>query len=460
MKVSRRSAIGSLAIAASASFVVAGCESDNDQSQTVPTTAPAPTTAPRTRTTGPSSTDGRRAASTTTTTPSEVPPGVTLREPDGSYPAGLPNDPKFFALGVWLETVTNEAEVALDRSFGLNLYVGLAHEDLTDLDAIEAGGMHLIMQADDWSDDRRADHPAVAGWLVYDEADLMYGPGWDHWRGIAGWNTCIPIQDQGGQCGYTVMQHFNDRVPRGALRYANYGLGVLRFESDAEAEVFINNGFQHVVSGDHYFFTHPSTATEDRKGASYGTIVKRLRHLDGLAGGTEPADRQPVWAFVELGAPFEDGGIITPPQVRSAVWHSIIAGARGVVYFNHSFGGPCPTFTVLRDTCPDTQAMRPAIAELNGQIAELAAVLNAPFADGYVTAKGPAQVMAKLGPDGAWYVFAAANTAAKMGGEVTFRVAAGSAVEVINENRRLTATARHFVDTFADGNSVHIYRVT
>jgi len=99
----------------SATFVVASCESENNQSQVPPTTVTAPTTAPVTRTTAPASTDSRLAA-TTTTIPNEVPPGVTLREPDGSYPSGLPNDPTFFALGVWLETVTDEASVALDRS--------------------------------------------------------------------------------------------------------------------------------------------------------------------------------------------------------------------------------------------------------------------------------------------------------------------------------------------------------
>jgi hypothetical protein len=76
---------------------------------------------------------------------------VTLREPDGSYPSGLPNDPTFFALGEWLETVTDEAAVALDRSFGLNLYVALAHDDLAHLDAIEVSGLHLLVQADEWS---------------------------------------------------------------------------------------------------------------------------------------------------------------------------------------------------------------------------------------------------------------------------------------------------------------------
>ena len=454
MSVFRHAAIGSLACAIGALFVVASCESDNDQSQVPPTTATAPTTARATTTTAPAPTSGRPAA-TTTTTPNEMPPGVTLREPDGSYPVGLPNDPTFFALGVWLETVTGKAEVALDQSFGLNLYVGLAHDDVTELDAIEAGGMYLLIQADEWSGDPRAEHPAVDGWLVYDEADLTYGPGWDNWDGTDGWNTCIPIQDQGGQCGYTVMQHFNDQVPPGTLRYANYGLGILHFESDGEAEVFINHGFQDIVSADDYAFTHPDTSASDRKGASYGRTVDRIRSLDALDGV-----RQPVWGFVEVGHPFTEdpAPTITAPQMRSAVWHSIIAGARGIVYFNHSFGGSCPTASVLRAGC--NPSMTPAVAEVNSQIRELAPVLNGPFADGYVSAQGPAKVMAKRGPDGAWYVFAGADTTGAAGGEVTLSIAVGSTVEVLFENRNLAVRNGQFVDAFTDGNAVHIYRVT
>jgi hypothetical protein len=380
---------------------------------------------------------------------------VTLREPDGLYPVGLPNDPTFFALGVWLETVTDEAEAALDPAFGLNLYVGLAHEDLADLDAIEASGMRLLIQADEWSGDPRAEHPAVDGWVVYDEADLTYGPGWDDWKGTDGWNTCIPIQDRGGQCGYTVMQHFNRRLPLGTLRYANYGRGLLHFESDVEAEVFVNHGFQDVVSADDYPFTRPDASASDRKGASYGRVVGRIRTLDGLDGV-----RQPVWGFVEIGHPFTEdtAPTITAPQMRSAVWHSIIAGARGIVYFNHSFGGSCPTASVLRAGCdPD---MAPTATEVNSQITQLAPVLNGPFADGYVIAQGPAKVMAKRGSDGAWYVFAGADTTGTAGGDVTFTVAAGSAVEVLFEGRSLAVRGGQFVDSFTDGNAVHIYRVT
>jgi hypothetical protein len=167
-----------------------------------------------------------------------------------------------------------------------------------------------------------------------------------------------------------------------------------------------------------------------------------------------------VWGFVEVGHPFTEdpAPTITAPQMRSAVWHSIIAGARGIVYFNHSFGGSCPTASVLRAGC--NPSMTPAVAEVNSQIRELAPVLNGPFADGYVSAQGPAKVMAKRGPDGAWYVFAGADTTGAAGGEVTLSIAVGSTVEVLFENRNLAVRNGQFVDAFTDGNAVHIYRVT
>ena len=58
----------------------------------------------------------------------------------------------------------------------------------------------------------------------------------------------------------------------------------------------------------------------------------------GCAAWSARAGSKPVWAVVELGHPFSesDWPTITPAQVRAAVWQSLIAGARGIVYFNHS----------------------------------------------------------------------------------------------------------------------------
>lgn len=68
----------------------------------------------------------------------------------------------------------------------------------------------------------------------------------------------------------------------------------------------------------------------------------------------------------------------------AAVWQSLIAGARGIIYFNHSFGGPCVTDNVLRDQC--YARIRAVVTQLDRRIHSLAPVLNAPFADAVVTA--------------------------------------------------------------------------
>jgi hypothetical protein len=43
---------------------------------------------------------------------------------------------------------------------------------------------------------------------------------------------------------------------------------------------------------------------------------------------------------------------------------------------------------------------------------------------------------------------------------VSFTVVAGSTVEVMYEGRTRPITSGQFTDSFADGNAVHIYRIT
>jgi hypothetical protein len=239
--------------------------------------------------------------------------------------------------------------------------------------------------------------------------------------------------------------------PDGTPRNANFGWGVWEWETDAEASVFINR-YTDFVSADVYFFTHPSMAQSERHGRRYGDLIDRMRYLDALDG-----ERQPVWAVVEVGHPFTENSAptITPAQIRSAVWHSIIAGARGITYFNHSFGGTdaCRSWNIIR-TCADVRAM---VTSIDGQIRDLAPVLNGPFADGYVSTSSGVRATTKLGPDGAWYVFAGSTNG---GGTATFTVAAGSSVQVLYEGRNLSVNGNQFTDSFTNGNAVHIYRIT
>ena len=171
----------------------------------------------------------------------------------------------------------------------------------------------------------------------------------------------------------------------GRLRYTNYGKGVIFWNSDSDAEQYVND-FQQVVSTDVYWFTEGDvcsqyqggnllgmgrdlTSAECHRASNYGAQVARVRALDAMDG-----KRMPVWAFVETGHPFDNnmggGRSIAPAEVRAAVWHSIIAGARGIIYFQHSFGGSCVgDHHTIRSNCEGT---RPIVVSTDAQIQSLA----------------------------------------------------------------------------------------
>ncbi|MFK0000761.1 hypothetical protein [Paenarthrobacter sp. NPDC090522] len=387
------------------------------------------------------------------------PAGTALRPVDGGpgfygqFRNPLPTDPGYFPVGVWFESALEKDYVAKDLAAGLNTYVVLTPD--SDMELIKSSGMYAIPT-----------YPAgtASGFALGDEVDMWAGGGDGAWSGkYPGEGTiCVPEQ---AKCGYTVQGQLRAAAPPGTMVYANYGKGVTFWLSDEQSQRFIRQ-YQDLVSADNYWFTDPNicakteggaingylrdlTPAECRLAANYGWTVERIRQLTG--------GNQPVWAFVEAGHPFEDSpaaATITGPQLRAAVWSSLIHGARGIVYFNHSFGGDCVTQHVLRD-CPGD--VRPAVTAVNHQIKQLAPVLNAPFLDGAATASGPVDVATKL-HNGQVYVFSGANTQAA--GQATFHLACGgSTAVVIDENRTLPVTDGTFTDSFADGNAVHLYRI-
>jgi hypothetical protein len=379
-----------------------------------------------------------------------LPPGVTLRAIDGgdayfsAWQNTLPTQLSFFPIAVWFESVLTAQDIDVDQAVGLNTYVVLTGN--SDASLVSSGGMHYIANQSEWLS---RPSPAIDGWELDDEVDMRFSP----------------------TDGFRRLTEILARVPAdGRFRYANYGKGVTFWLSDADARRYVNE-FQHVVSADNYWITDNNicssfeggrlvtspprnlTQAECHLAANYGLTIDRVRQLDALDGA-----RQPVWAFIEVGHAFSEDHwpSITPAQVRAAVWHSLIAGARGVIYFNHSFGGPCQTQHALREPC--YAAVREVVQTTNQQITQLAPVLNSSFADGYVTASNGVRVMAKRGPDGPWYVFAGSRQPGSQ--TATFTIAAGSTVEVLYEGRTRPLVNGQFTDSFADGNAVHIYRIT
>jgi hypothetical protein len=393
--------------------------------------------------------------------PPPPPPGTpTLQDVDGGlgyygrFSNGLPTAATYFPIGAWLRPAFDPEHFGDYASFGMNVFVGVENPEMTDEAMIGANGMRALIQAEERTRFNGLGSE-TAGWLVGDEHDMQFGPGIDT-------TNCNGPHSSGSGAtsGYQTMRQSLASLPNdGRVRYANYGKGVLEWESDAQASCFVN-AFQQIVSTDYYWFTDPNARGNPRYGfgSSYGDDVSKVRRLDALDGV-----RQPVWHFVELGWPATEsatagGRRILPAEIRSAVWHALIAGARGIIYFDHNFGPGTPGSTILEEGYEDN---RVAASQVNAQVKALAPVLNGSFVtSGHSatdTMTGTVRYMVKWA-NAKFYLFAGAD---RGGGSATFSIpCVGNATAVVEgENRSLPVTSGSFTDQFADKNAIHIYRI-
>lgn len=190
-----------------------------------------------------------------------------------------------------------------------------------------------------------------------------------------------------------------------------------------------------------------------RGGAVYDTYDQVIEARGYCQNG------RPVFPFIEMD--HMDGGTIypLPAQTVAEVWNAIVAGARGIQYFDQY--GTITDNTFTGGGAYAAGAMYNAISTVNSQIQALQQVINSPFANGYAsTGASGVRYMAKYHADSAtFYIFAASHQAASQ--SVTFTVAGGytGTVTVVNESRTLGASGGSFTDTFADANATHIYKM-
>jgi hypothetical protein len=365
----------------------------------------------------------------------------------GLFSNPLSSSPSYFPIGVWGSYAHEAANVAEDKAVGINTYVWVADTSASYMANIRNAGMRVIQDVD-----RQANIGVeTQGWLLADEIDMTQGA------------SACPL----------ALNALRALIPSShqALVYQNYGKGVLFWQSDAQAACFVN--YDDVNSADIYWFTDGNvcssssegprfyglegvralTQAECRRARNYGDVVTDMRRLDALNGSS----RHPIWSFVEVGCPMSNGLCITPAQARAAAWHSLIAGARGVLYFQHSFSGPCMTHFVLRENgC--YQPMISAITAVNAQITQLARVLNAPTVTSQFTASASVRALMKW--DGAsFHVFAGSTENASSTATFSLPCVGNATATVLGENRSLPVTGGSFTDSFADGNTIHIYRL-
>jgi hypothetical protein len=365
----------------------------------------------------------------------------------GTFSNPLPTSPSYFPIGVWGAYAMERSNIAKDKAAGVNTYVWFA--DTTTPGYIEnarAAGMYLIVNRSEGGSRARSE---TFGRLLDDEMDMTEGP---------------------SACPNAVNSIKGSLPNDGRARYANYGKGVLVWgvrgwggHSDRSSACFVNA--QDITSTDLYWHTDPHETNDPRSGTSsgYGWSMRRMRMLDAKDG-----KRTPQWGFVEVTCPWSECGgsnpvsPITPAEIRGAVWHTLIAGARGIIYFQHAFAGPCQTHHALRETGSGCYgAVNRMVTSIDRQIKSLAPVLNAPFVTSLHSARdrmaGRVQYMVKWAKGKLW-LFAGAD---RGGGRATFRIrcVGNATANVLFENRSIRLRRGSFSDSFADKNAIHIYRI-
>jgi hypothetical protein len=218
-----------------------------------------------------------------------------------------------------------------------------------------------------------------------------------------------------------------------------------------------------VVSCDYYLMT-----TENNEAGRWGIwgYPYEIGRMVELSDG-----RKPVWGVIESTSQTPDQP--TPDQVVRGTWAMLIAGARGITYFDHRFadGDVTQDFAAMLNDEP----MGDAISALAALLQTLAPALHAPDA-GLVTgwtstgtlaeAKGgiaagapiPMHYTSRVA-GGTNYVFAQSIRPGETTATLTIPSAAGEVLTVIGEARTVTADVSGVItDDFDDGDyTVRLY---
>jgi hypothetical protein len=362
--------------------------------------------------------------------------------PDAAWKNGPPADAAYFPVAVWLQ----EPRLAPQyKAAGVNLYVGLWKGPTEEqLAALRAAGMPVICQPNAVGLKHRDDR-TIIGWMHGDEPDNAQplGPG-------KGYGPPVPpdriIADYARIRAADPTRPVLLNLGQGVAWDGWHGRGT-RTNHPEDYPKYVKGG--DIVSFDIYPVNHPKPEVAGH--LEY--VARGVERLVGWTGG-----RKRVWNCIEC-TRIRGPRRPTPHEVRAEVWMAIIHGSQGLIYFVHQWQPKFSASALL-----DDNEMLQAVTAVNGQIAALAPVLNAPDVPGGVRAASAnpavpvAAVMKRYG--GAAYVFAVAMRDGRTTATFEVRqVGPAGRADVLGEGRRLSAPHGRFVDEFGPW-TVHLYRVT
>ena len=353
------------------------------------------------------------------------------------YLNGLPNDPGFFPIGVWLQSPHRAPEY---KAIGINVFVGLWEGPTEDqLAALARFNMFAVTEQNDLALHSQ-NRQIIKGWLHVDEPDNAQPIG----HGLYG--SCIPAAEIASR---TQQMKVND--PTRPIMIG-FGQGVANPYWQGRGPCNGDQGYYakaaagvDILSFDIY---PVGSRTPQVKGkleyVAYG--VRELKKIS--------VDDQKVWAAIETTA-LDPGHPVMPAQLRAEVWMAIISGARGIVYFVHEFSPVLREDAIYRH--PDIVS---EVTKQNSLIRSLASVLNSADVDGAidVRSKVPVATLTKE-YNNSLYVFVVALADAPSQPQFNLLGYNATAASVVGENRKLTIKGSAFEDSL-EGYGVRIYEIS
>jgi hypothetical protein len=363
-----------------------------------------------------------------------VNPGAVAAE---TYPNGFPTDPKFFPIGVWLQS---PARAANYKAIGINTFVGL-YEGPTEAQLAELAkhNMFSVATQNDVGLTSKNRH-VIRGWLFPDEPDNAQpaGPG--------KYGPCIPATE--------VARRTREMKGRDSTRpvMINFGPGMVNEFWPGRGSCTGDNAYYGIAgkeAGILSFDIYPvSVVTEPQVKGKLEYVARGVTKLANLA-----SKRQSVWTVVETTA-IEAQGRVSPAQLKSTVWMSLIHGAKGIVYFVHEFK---PVFR--EDAIFRYDEIVDEVKRTNNLIALMAPVLNSPDVIGRVTIQATAPVAAMVKQyNNVLYIFAAATTSAPARSRISIAGINRAQADVVEENRSAPISQGVMEEAFT-GYGVHIYAI-
>ena len=351
------------------------------------------------------------------------------------YRNGLPPDPSFFPIGVWLQPPRLAPEY---KEIGVNLFIALWKGPTeSQLAELAQHNMPVFATQNDVGLASRYGK-MIRGWILNEDEPDNSQP-----LASRGAGSCMPAKEVAAET--LAIKHKDPTRPV----LVGFGRGV----ADPN---WRGRGF---CTSDMAYYDEAGVGADILAFDVYPVASGYGRRLDYPARGIDrlraaARDGQQLWAVIETTRINSPDSRVSPNELRSEVLLALIRGASGVIYFAHEWRGGFREDGLFR--YPEIVS---AVKDTNALLHRLASVLNSPTIHGRTSVSGTISSATMLKEyDADLYLFAG-STDAKAGSlSISLDGVGSSRAQVIGEDRQAPIADGVLHDSFA-GYEVHIYRI-